>query len=39
MKVNFDFYTGEDSYCDGDVEKDVIQYLKEHRRKKLSRNI
>lgn len=29
MKVNFDFYTGEDSYCDGDVEKDVIHYLKE----------
>ncbi len=29
MKVNFDFYTGEDIYCDGDVEKDVIQYLKE----------
>ena len=30
MKVNYDFYTGNDSYCDGDTEKDVISYLKEY---------
>lgn len=29
MKVNFDFYTGQDNYSDGDIEKDIIQYLKE----------
>lgn len=27
MKVNYDFYTGKDTYCDGDVEKDVLNYL------------
>ena len=30
MKINYDFYTGNDSYCDGDTEKDVISYLKEY---------
>ena len=30
MKVNYDFYTGNDTYCDGDTEKDVISYLKEY---------
>lgn len=30
MKVNYDFYTGKDNYCDGDVEKDIIQYLDEY---------
>lgn len=30
MKINYDFYTGQDTYCDGEVEKDVIQYLNEH---------
>ena len=29
MKVNYDFYTGQDTYCDGEVEKDIINYLKE----------
>jgi len=29
MKVNYDFYNGKDTYCDGDVEQDVINYLKE----------
>ncbi|MBR3249140.1 MAG: methyltransferase domain-containing protein [Clostridia bacterium] len=28
MKVNYDFYTGEDTYCDGEIEKDIIDYLK-----------
>ncbi len=27
MKVNYDFYTGKDTYCDGDIEKDIIKYL------------
>lgn len=30
MKVNYDFYTGTDSYCDGEIEKDIINYLKEY---------
>ena len=30
MKVNYDFYTGKDNYCDGDTEKDVISYLNEY---------
>lgn len=30
MKVNYDFYTGKDEYCDGEVEKDIINYLKEY---------
>ena len=30
MKVNYDFYTGKDTYCDGETEKDVIKYLKEY---------
>ncbi len=30
MKVNYDFYTGQDQYCDGDTEKDVIKYLEEY---------
>ena len=27
MKVNYDFYTGKDEYCDGEIEKDIIDYL------------
>ncbi len=30
MKVNYDFYTGQDNYSDGDIEKDIINYLKEY---------
>lgn len=30
MKVNYDFYTGKDKYCDGEIEKDIINHLKEH---------
>ena len=30
MKVNYDFYTGKDTYCDGDTEKDVINYLEQY---------
>ena len=30
MKVNYDFYTGNDAYCDGEVEKDIINFLKEY---------
>ena len=30
MKVNYDFYTGKDEYCDGDIEKDIINYLQEY---------
>ena len=30
MKVNYDFYTGKDTYCDGDTEKDVINYLEKY---------
>ena len=30
MKVNYDYYSEKDTYCDGEVEKDVIKYLKEY---------
>lgn len=30
MKVNYDFYTGKDEYCDGEIEKDIISYLKKY---------
>lgn len=30
MKVNYDFYCGQDNYCDGEVEKDIINYLEEY---------
>ena len=30
MKINYDFYTGKDTYCDGDTEKDVIKFLEEY---------
>lgn len=30
MKVNYDFYTGKDNYCDGEVEKDIITYLEKY---------
>ena len=33
MKVNYDFYTGQDNYCDGDVEKDVIEYTEKYSEK------
>ena len=26
MKINYDFYSGEDKYSDGEIEKDIIQY-------------
>ena len=29
MKVNYDYYNEKDTYCDGEVEKDIINYLKE----------
>lgn len=28
MKINYDFYNGEDSYCDGEVEKDILEYAR-----------
>lgn len=30
MKVNYDFYIGQDTYCDGEVEKDIIKYLDQY---------
>lgn len=30
MKVNYDYYTGKDEYCDGDVEKSIISYLEKY---------
>ena len=30
MKVNYDFYTGQDNYSDGDVENDIIEYLEKY---------
>ena len=30
MKVNYDFYTGQDNYSDGEVEKDIIEYLEKY---------
>lgn len=30
MKVNYNFYTGRDTYSDGDVEKDIIKYLEDY---------
>lgn len=29
MNVNYDYYTGKDEYCDGEIEKDIINYLQE----------
>ena len=37
MKVNYDFYTGTDEYCDGSTENDVISYLKEYGEKNINR--
>lgn len=30
MKINYDFYTGQDKYCDGDIEKEVIEYTEKY---------
>ena len=30
MKVNYDYYTGKDEYTDGDIELEIINYLKEY---------
>ena len=30
MKVNYDFYKGNDNYSDGEVEKDIIEYLNKY---------
>ncbi len=30
MKVNYDYYTGKDEYSDGDIELEIINYLKEY---------
>ncbi|MBR3133514.1 MAG: class I SAM-dependent methyltransferase [Clostridia bacterium] len=27
MKINYDFYTGKDEYCDGDIEKKILEYM------------
>ena len=37
MKVNYDFYSGKDEYCDGTTENDVISYLKEYGEKNINR--
>lgn len=28
MKVNYDYYKGEDLYSDGEVEKEILEYVK-----------
>ena len=30
MKVNYDFYDDKDVYCDGEIEKDIIDYLEKY---------
>ncbi len=36
MKINYDYYNGNDSYCDGEVEKDIIDYAKKFHRNKYN---
>ena len=31
MKINYDYYTGKDIYCDGDVEKTIIDYIDKYK--------
>ena len=33
MKINYDFYTGKDTYSDGDIEKEVLAYMDEYEEK------
>lgn len=37
MKVNYDFYTGKDNYCDGDIEKEVIEYTEKYDEKDFNK--
>ncbi|MBQ2938157.1 MAG: methyltransferase [Clostridia bacterium] len=30
MKINLDYYKGEDLYCDGDTEKEILEYEKKY---------
>ncbi len=36
MKINYDYYNGEDSYCDGEVEKDIMKYSENFSRDKYN---
>lgn len=31
MKINYDFYKGQDLYSDGDIENEIIEYAKEYK--------
>ena len=33
MKINYDYYTGKDFYCDGDVEKTILDYMDKYEEK------
>lgn len=37
MKINYDFYTGKDEYCDGDIEKEILNYMDEYDEKDFSK--
>lgn len=32
MKINYDYYKGTDLYCDGDVEKNILEYIDENKK-------
>lgn len=31
MKINYDFYKGQDQYSDGDIENEIIEYVKKYK--------
>ena len=37
MKINYDFYTGKDEYCDGDIEKEILNYMDEYDEKDFTK--
>lgn len=36
MKINLDFYKGEDLYCDGETEKDILEYEKKYQEEQFN---
>lgn len=36
MKINYDYYNGKDEYCDGEVEKDILNYAKINDKKRYN---
>lgn len=36
MRMNFDYYKGEDLYCDGDIEKEILQYEEKYKEREFN---